>query len=335
MIGKSDERIFLEEITGGSLVWDNHSCMPLRRHESSYMPLLERCKHAGVDLITLPIGYADDSIEQHFAMLSTFRDWIAKNPNIARLVYSINEARKAKEDGVLGVCFDIEGMRAVGDQPNLVRTYYDLGVKWMLIAYNYRNAAGGGCMEEDGGLTDFGREVISHMNEVGMVLCCTHAGDRTARDAIAASKQPIIFSHSNSRAVYEHARNIPDDLLVACAEKGGVIGLNGIGIFLGRNDASLETFARHYEYVVNLVGEDHIGLGLDYCFDQDEIAQALESRPDLFPPESFPRDIGMTMIPPWEIANIARHLRSRGHSLQRISKFLGGNLMRIAEEVWR
>src|SRR5690606_36645690 len=134
---------------------------------------------------------------------------------------------------------------AVADQPSLVSLYYELGVSWMLIAYNRNNAAGSGCQDEDRGLTDFGRMVIDEMTRVGMIVCCSHTGYRTAREVIDYSKNPVIFSHSNPRALRDHPRNIPDELMKACAARGGVVGINGIGLFLGENDNSTEAIVRH------------------------------------------------------------------------------------------
>ena len=326
----------LRELVADGLVWDNHACMPLRPKDRSFLPMLEQCRSAGIDVVTLPIGYGTEGIAEHIQMLSMLRDWIAEQPDLCQLVLSIADIAQAKREGRIGVCFDIEGMNAVADQPDLVRLYYDLGVRWMLVAYNKANAAGGGCLDEvDGGLTDLGRSIITKMNEVGMVLCCTHAGYRTVREAIDHSSAPMIFSHSNPRGVYDHPRNIPDDLILACARRGGVIGINGIGIFLGENDASPETFIRHVEYVLDLVGDEHVGIGTDYCFDQAEVAQALAAQPEAFPESLFPRGVGMRMLSPWDLSRVARLLADRGHSEQTLRRLFGGNHLRVANEVWR
>jgi membrane dipeptidase len=332
---RSQQGLELQRLSDGGLVWDNHLCMPLRPSDPSFLSQLERCREAGIDIVTLNVGYGRTSIEPHIRMLSLFRDWIAEHPQLCRLVLSTSDAKAAKAAGQLGVCFDIEGMTAVADQVDLVRIYYDLGVRWMLIAYNKNNAAGGGCLDVDSGLTSFGRKIIEKMNAVGMVLCCTHAGDRTAREAIDASSSPVIFSHSNPRAVFDHPRNIPDDVMRACAARGGVIGLNGLGIFLGKNDASIGTMVRHLEYALDLVGENHVGIGTDYAFDQDGTAQAVAANPEAFPPGLFSTEDGVAMLAPWQLPELAQALERRGHSTETLGKLFGGNLMRIAGQVWR
>src|SRR3546814_14221284 len=106
----------------------------------------------------------------------------------------------------------------------------------MLLAYNRNHRRGGGCQDEDIGLTAQGRRVLDEMKRVGMVLCCTHTGERTVREATEYMEQPVIFSHSNPRVIHDHPRNITDEQIRACAATGGVINISGIGIFLGNND---------------------------------------------------------------------------------------------------
>ena len=100
-----------------------------------------------------------------------------------------------------------------------------------------------------------------------MVLCCSHTGYRTAREALEYSRKPVIFSHSNPRKVKDHPRNIPDELMLACARTGGVVSLNGVSLFMGgTGDHSTETFLRHIDYAVELIGPDHVGPGVGLLF---------------------------------------------------------------------
>lgn len=123
----------------------------------------------------------------------------------------MGDIEQARREGKLGVFFDIEGGVAIEPDLKLLRAYYDLGVRWMLTAYNQTNRLGSGCQDEhDHGLTDFGRAVIDEMERIGMVVCCTHTGERTALDAIEYSRNPVILSHSNPRAVHDHERNVSD-----------------------------------------------------------------------------------------------------------------------------
>jgi len=173
----------------------------------------------------------------------------------------------------------------------MVSLYYDLGVRWMLFAYNKSNSLAGGCQDEDGGLTDFGRAVLDEMERVGMVVCCSHIGHRSAMEILERARRPVIFSHSNPKALWDHPRNIRDEAIRACAKTGGVIGINGIGVFLGENDIATELLVRHVDYVADLVGPEHVGLALDYVFDQQEVIGAVKAHPELYPPDKYPNGL--------------------------------------------
>lgn len=315
------------------LVFDSHGCMPLRPDDESFLPQLERYKASGVDAVFINVGFGDDGIEQHIRMLGLFRRWLAERPEDYALATSVEAIHAARAAGKLAVGFDIEGMNAISDQLSLISLYYDLGVRWMLIAYNRNNLVGGGCCDDDQGLTNFGRQVVEEMARVGMLLCCSHTGERTSREAIDLSPNPVIFSHSNPKGVWDHHRNIGDDVMRACAARGGVVGINGIGLFLGDNDNRSETIANHIDYAVSLLGEDHVGLGLDYVFDSRELDEDIVTRPHLF--AGYTIGGGLRMVAPEQISEIVEQLLQRGYSEDIIAKILGGNFMRVAGQVWR
>ena len=267
-------------------------------------------------------------------MIAHFRRWLAAREADYVLVETTGDVERARREGKLAVMFDIEGMNAVADQASLVQFYYDLGVRWMLVAYNWNNCAGSGCQEaDDKGLTAFGRELLDEMARVGMVACCSHTGHRTTMDVMAYSKRPVIFSHSNARAVHDHPRNVRDEALKACAATGGVVGINGIGLFLTAEGDLVEAFVRHVDYVVQLIGPDHVGLGLDYVFDEKELDEAV-SDAKLFPPE-LGYSSGIRMVPPEAIEEIVERLLAKGYADDDIRAILGGNLLRVAKQVWR
>jgi membrane dipeptidase len=271
-------------------------------------------------------------------MLATFRNWILNHGERYVLADTVTDIERAKALNKLAVIFDIEGGNAVAAHPGLVEVFYRLGVRWMLFAYNRNSRLGGGCMDEDSGLTDYGRQIIREMERVGMVLCCTHVGHRTAREAIEYSRNPVIFSHSNPSAVYAHVRNIPDELIRACARGGGVVNINGVGMFLGRaddgaGDNRTETLLRHIDYVAELIGPEHVGLGLDYVFDTAELEEYLQKHPGLFPADICGH-ARYTQIEPERIPVIADELLKRGYSDSEVQGILGHNNLRLARQVW-
>ncbi len=322
------------QLISTSLIWDNHACMPLRPADESFLPQLARHRQAGFGVVSLNVGFGEQGIEEHIRMLAHFRRWLARHDDDYAMVQTVADIEKARRDGKMAVMFDIEGMNAVADQPSMVQLYYDLGVRWMLVAYNRHNRAGGGCQEDDDpGLSQFGRRIVDEMARVGMVACCSHSGHRTAMDLMAYSSRPVIFSHSNPYAVHPHPRNVRDEALKACALTEGVVGLNGIGIFVSYQADLVESFTRHIDYLVQLIGPDHVGLGFDFVFDATELDDMTSDDPALFPPElGYGR--GMRMIPPESLEEIVNRLQRLGYSDADLRAILGGNFLRVARMVW-
>jgi membrane dipeptidase len=315
-------------------VWDHHACLPLRPNDPAFLPQLARHKAAGFDAITVNIGFGEQGPEEHLRMIAALRHWLMARPEEYLLLLEADDVERARSTGRLAVGFDIEGANAVGDQLSLIQLYYDLGVRWMLMAYNTSNRAGGGCQDEDGGLTNFGRAMVAEMERVGMLLCLSHTGHRTVREVIAMATQPLIFSHSNCAALHPHPRNIPDELIRACAATGGVVGINGVGIFLGKNDISSETYARHVDHVVQLVGPAHVSIALDYVFDMRELEEHLEKMKGTFPP-GLGYEMGARFVPPEQLEEIVVTLQGWGYSDADLTALLGGNLLRLAKQVWK
>jgi membrane dipeptidase len=315
-----------------AIVWDNHGCMPLRA-DARFLPQLERYRNAGVNVVSLNVGYADIPWAEHIKILSFMRQWVAQHSTAYRLVSSVDDAHLCKKEGKLGIVFDIEGMGPVQDNISFVRTFYELGVRWMLIAYNRNNKAGGGCLDEDRGLTPIGRAIIDEMEAVGMVLCLSHSGARTVAEALEYARNPPIFSHSNPCAVVPHPRNISDKVMRACACKGGVVGLSGIGTFLGSNVNLVERLLYQLRYVVDLIGPEHVGLGLDYVFDTAELDDNVRSNPSLFP--AGVDGTTMKMVEPQAMRAIAEGLARDNLTDAQIRGILGENWLRVASLVWR
>lgn len=315
-------------------VWDHHACLPLRPNDPAFLPQLARHKAAGFDAITVNIGFGEQGPEEHLRMIAALRHWLMARPEEYLLLQQADDVERARATGRLAVGFDIEGANAVGDQLSLIQLYYDLGVRWMLMAYNTSNRAGGGCQDEDGGLTNFGRAMVAEMERVGMLLCLSHTGHRTVREVIAMATQPLIFSHSNCAALHPHPRNIPDELIRACAATGGVVGINGVGIFLGKNDISSETYARHVDHVVQLVGPAHVSIALDYVFDLRELEEHVEKMKGTFPP-GLGYELGARFVPPEQLEEIVVTLQGWGYSDTDLTALLGGNLLRLAKQVWK
>lgn len=315
-----------------SLVWDDHSGFD--PHAGVDLACLDQWKRAGVHYLSVNVGYDVLPWRKTLQTLVAFRAWVEKHPSDYLLVRRAEDVLQARQEGRMAIGFDLEGMNALDGDVHMVGAYHALGVRQMLFAYNLNNLAGGGCHDADQGLTAFGRAVIAEMNRVGMLVDCSHTGYRTAMEAMEASTAPVIFSHSCAHAVAPHGRNITDAQIRACAATGGVVGINGVGLFLGGSDACHERFADHVLHVTNVAGPAHVGIALDYAFDTGGVEAALDANTDYWPRQEYPAG-SVHFIAPEELPQIVEILLRRGCSDAQVAALLGGNFLRVAQQVWK
>jgi membrane dipeptidase len=318
-----------------ALIWDNHTGFdPVPNYDLEH---LEDWRKAGVNYLSIDVGYDVIDWTKTIKNLGAYITWLEQRPDRFVLVRRVDDVLEAKKTGRLAITFDLEGMNALNGDASLVALYYRLGVRQMLTAYNKNNLAGGGCHDKDTGLTPFGRDVIAEMNRVGMVVDCSHTGYRTTMDIMEAATHPVIFSHSNPKTLRAHGRNITDDQIRACAKTGGVIGVTGLGYFLPDRPSSTSAVADCVTYVRDLVGVDHVGLGLDYTPpDPKDTGDApLAAFPDYWPPAEYAAPWPMKDVSPAVFAELATLLVERGWSRGDVRKVLGENFLRVARAVWK
>ena len=183
---------------------------------------------------------------------------------------TIDDLYRAKREGKIAMVSVLEAATAIENEVDRVDVLYGLGIRVMGITYSESNGLGSGLREaNDGGLTQFGKQVVHRMNQLGMTIDTSHCGDKTAADTIEASDKPTFITHVGARAIWNANRLKPDWVLKACAEKGGVIGIEAAPhTTLTKNHPlhSIESFMEHFEYVANLCGIDHVGFGPDTLF---------------------------------------------------------------------
>jgi membrane dipeptidase len=317
-----------------ALVWDDHS--GFEPSPLADLDLLERWRASGVDYLSVNVGYDVMTWQETIRTLADFRARIGRRPDRYLLVDHVDDVLRAKAAGLLGITFDLEGMDALNDDVAMVGIYQKLGVRQMLFAYNRDNSAGGGCHGADVGLTSFGRAVVAEMNRVGMVVDVSHCGHRTSMEAFEVSIQPVIFSHSNPWALTHRGRNIRDDQIRGCAATGGVIGLNGIGHFMDDYQARSESIFRRIDYVVQMVGPDHAGIGLDYPFPVagDEIDALLRRHPEFWPPSEGYGSGLYRNADPEQFPELTALMVQAGYPETVIRGILGENFLRVARQVW-
>ena len=321
-----------DEVYDEAVVWDAHAGVyPDPRTD---LAGLENWRQAGVSFVSLNVAYDIPSWEQAFPVLAAYRRFIELHPDRYLIADTAGDVRRAKVEGRLAVAFDLEGMCALNGDLGMVALLKGLGVRQALFAYNLNNEAGGGCHDVDTGLTEFGRAVVHEMNRVGMIVDCSHSAHRTTMEAMEVSTDPVVFSHSNARALWDHERNITDDQALACAATGGVVGVTGLGIFLGDNDSSTDRLVEHVCHYADLVGPEHVGIGLDHVHVAFDLAEEVSGRPDYWPPGQQYDTPGITCAHPSQARGICEQLLDRGFSDAEVTGILGGNFLRVAEQVW-
>jgi membrane dipeptidase len=293
----------------------------------------------GFSYVSLSIaGDNKASPAEIYSKLARIRHIVSLNQDKFTIVDTVDDIRAAKKANRLAVGLNFQGSEPVGRDLANVEAYYKLGIRWMLMAYNYQNNVGMGCLEGEAsntGLSSFGKRLIAEMNRVGMIVDVAHCGHRTSMDAMATSTQPCIFSHSNPRALYDHPRNIQDDQIKTCAEMGGLIGIHGVGPFMGKEyekECNADAIVRNIDYVAQLVGPRHIALGLDYS--SPDYCKWMF---DLGGSEKMglPAELPWGFFDPSNISSVFSQLLDKGYQADDVKGLMGENFLRIASGIWR
>jgi membrane dipeptidase len=315
-----------------SLLWDQHLCLPLQP-DTEVAPL-SRYQRPGGALVSVNAGYSPHSLDDTLGLLRHYREAVNAQPGL-ELAATVDDVASITDRGGIAVVFDLEDSRPLDDDLDNLAVLAALGVRTLLPTYNHANRAGSGCLDtDDGGLTGWGRSIIRALNEVGIVPDGSHCSARTGLDICETSSGPMVYSHSCMKTIWDHPRNISDDQARACAATGGVIGITGVGIFLGPNTPTLDAMTRHLEYAVELVGVDHVGISSDFSFDYQDFVTELARNPHMFD-DSYTRWGPIQWMAPETLLTVGEHLSHRGWTDTDIQAVLGGNFRRVAETAWR
>jgi membrane dipeptidase len=318
-------------------------------------PLLREKKYVdwyaegGVTIAAPTVG-AMEGIDVTMRAVAGWKAFIARNSGNAGKVMqvaSVADMRQAKKEGRLGLLFHFQGTDPMEDNLDMVHAYKALGVGIMQLCYNIRNRVGDGADErQDSGLSYFGVEMIKAMNEARVIVDTAHTGIKTSFDALDVSERPVICSHGNPRKVKESHRNLPDDLIKAIAGQGGVIGMVGFPAFVADSTKpTLDHFIDHIAYTADLVGIDHVGLGIDYYQAQHGVMPDEEAkkqydgfiasgkwRPGTYPPPPHRYPEGIET--PRTMPALTKRMLERGFSAADTRKVLGENWLKVYEQVW-
>jgi membrane dipeptidase len=262
----------------------------------------------------------------------------------------VDDIYRAHDEERIAWIASMEGAAMIENELDRIELLYGFGVRALGITYSEGNALGAGLKEPgDGGLTMFGRRAVERMNKVGMLIDCSHCGDQTTLDVIEVSEAPILLSHIGARALWYSKRLAPDEVLEACARKGGVIGIEAAPhttITHNRRVHDLEAYMEHFEYVKDLVGIDHVGFGPDSVYGDhvglhrayaanlsiEESRGRSGAKKQEFETVEYVRGIEN---PTEGSQNIVRWLVKAGYSDEDIAKVMGGNALRLIAQVWQ
>ncbi len=299
--------------------------------------VLERLHRGGVTGANATIAAWHNPTET-LAMLGDVLQLFRDHSDLVLQVKSVADIRRAKEMDRVGLILGFQDTEPLGDNIRLLNVYQAVGVRIIQLTYNFENRVGFGCQApEDQGLKPFGREVVAEMNRLGLLIDLSHCGERTTREAIELSEKPVAITHANSKATLDHPRNKSDEVIQALAARGGVIGAVAVPAMLTRDfPATLDDYLDAIDYLVQLVGVDHVGLGPDFMEEmpQEVIEKVLVG----LPPETMRL---LASIPPTQglesvarLPNVTAGLLERGYRPEDVRKILGENWLRLYREVW-
>ncbi len=270
--------------------------------------------------------------------IAAFNRYYQEHADLIRPIRTTADILKAKEEGRTGVILGFQNAHAFEDKLGYVEIFKQLGVGIVQMAYNTQNLVGTGCYERDGGLSGFGREVVAEMNRVGIMCDLSHVGAQTSREVILESGKPVCYSHCLPAGLKDHPRNKSDEELRFIADHGGFVGVTMFAPFLKNGiNSTIDDYVEAIAYVMELVGEDSIGIGTDFTQGHDQnffewlthdkgYARRLTRFGDIINPEGI-RTIG-------EFPNLTEALLRHGFSPRQVEKVMGGNWMRVLKDVW-
>jgi len=266
-----------------------------------------------------------DALSQTFHQISIVKAMVKRYPEAFEFASTSDDIVRIVKSGKIASMMGVEGGYSIENEISNLQRLYDEGCRYMTLTHSKSLTWADSATDEPqvNGLSDFGREVVLEMNRLGMVVDLSHVSPETMRQSIAVSKAPVMFSHSSARAICDHPRNVPDDVLRLVKKNGGVVMVNFFSAFITPTAVlkinkeargTLHDVVDHIDHLVKVAGIDHVGIGSDF----DGVPRLPEQLESV---ATYPL--------------ITQELLNRGYDREAIHKILGGNMMRVLRETER
>lgn len=302
--------------------------------------IFEEWRAAGLTGVSATCGLWENTRDS-LLNVARWKRWFDEHADLIVQAHATTDIERAKRENRTAVVLSWQNTAGIEDRLEFLRLFADLGVRIMQLTYNTQNYSGAGYTElADSGLTGFGREVVDEMGRVGIVCDLSHVGPKTSADTIEYAQVAPCFSHILPAGLKAHPRNKSDELIRAVGRRGGMVGLSSFGPFMARgNDSTLDDYVAACEYVIELAGEDHVGIGSDasqghgrpspfmeWCNHDKGYARQLTP----FGHDKVVKPLGALKDRPL----LADAMQRRGWSDERMRKVLGANWMAYLKRVW-
>ena len=309
--------------------------------------MLANSIRSGITAVNITVSAGgEDPYKNTVSSLAYWEREIAAHPDHLMRINTIDDMYRAKKEKKLGLIFGFQDTTMYEDDLDSIDTFYHLGNRITQLTYNVTNAVGDGCLVKDpGGVTDYGKSVIERLNDLGILIDLSHCSTPTTKDGILYSKKPVSITHSGCKTVYDHPRSKHDEDLKSMADAGGVIGIYMMPFLNAKGMATSDHLLAHIEHAINICGEDHVGIGSDLSISPhvltDEYIAAhtkfaeMRNAAGIAAPREDEYFFVEDMNSPLRMKMIGEKLQKAGHTSGRIEKILGGNWMRLFNDIWK
>lgn len=280
-----------------------------------------------------------EGFEETMRNIARWKQWFDEHGDLITQVHTTADIHRAKEEGKTGIILGWQNISGIEDRIDYLALYKELGVGVIQIAYNTQNLVGTGCYESrDGGLSEFGHEVVAEMNRLGILCDLSHVGSKTSEDVIRASRKPVAYSHCLPSGLKMHPRNKSDEELRFIADQGGFVGVTMFPSFMKKGvDSTVDDYVEAINYVIDLVGEEHVGIGTDFSQGHEPSFYEWITRDKGYARKltdfgEIRNPAGMSCI--GDLPNLTAAMDRAGWSETRIRRVIGENWVRLLREVW-